>query len=374
MIQRFILLLIICLDLSWQANAQDFVVDYPDTDLQTFLAVPDLKNIYSQKLGSSDTFSVILIDMNADSNKLSGIIDVIVSDSALYTIEWIRTLSGELLKTDTLQSVPNRHQWKLALNFESYDKNLILNVNRLTIAQPEALISVIDRASGQPVYRAELRYHNMLQLTDHDGEVFIDNISENPWIYTLEHSDYFIFTDSLFLSGDTSLVISMTRKVANLKFVIKDTGGVVANQLMSFGGMERYSDINGEVWYFNIPARQVYDYSMQKDGRKPVSDSFYLETDTVLYIYLETVTGFSKYHTLDFQLLPNPAEDHIYITTDAEKAELSVYNMQGKAQYTWNVSRGRTRLDIPSGWSGIYIMEIRTRNEIRHKKMVIRRN
>ena len=375
MVQKVILLLSILITLEFYSNAQDFKVDHPVEDIKTFLAVPGLEYIYSCRLESENLISVIFIDKGIDSIGVYGTVDVEVPDSAQYSFEWINALSGDLIFADKIQSLANGHNWKLALNVESFNDYLILNIEKNVSGEKfEAHLKVVDIVSGQPVYRAEVRFNNDILLTNHEGEAVFDNISEIPWIFTIEHDNYFSYTDSVFIAADTTMIIPITEKLANLKMIIRDSSGVIPNQAVTLGGMVSISDFNGEVWYFNIPARKEYDFTIQREGWITFSDTVYLETDTVLNITLEALTGLNWLQSSVFQLFPNPAEDHIYITTDAEKAEISVYNMQGKAQYTWNVSHGRTRLDIPSGWSGIYIMEIRTRNEIRHKRIVIRGN
>ena len=92
--------------------------------------------------------------------------------------------------------------------------------------QPEdmekATLTVVDRATGEPLYRAVINYLEKTKVTDDSGKAVIDDISKGQLVYTIEHSYYFSLTDSMMFTDDTSLVIPLTSIYADVQFGISD--------------------------------------------------------------------------------------------------------------------------------------------------------
>lgn len=235
------------------------------------------------------------------------------------------------------------------------DTNLVFTLVR---DYREVSVTVVNRVSGDPLNRAEIRYDDQFDVTNSSGVASLDKVLKGYWLYSIEHDDYFTLTDSVLVLNDTALVISMTNRRANIQFEINDSAGPLSGIPVVLSGFQGISDDDGIILFFNQPARQKYGYEIDKEGYLFVSDSLYLEIDTTVTILLELETGISNPWGPDVKIFPNPASDDLLINLPFDEAEMRLVNQEGKLIYLNNIYRGINNINVFSLKDGIYYLSI----------------
>ncbi len=173
-------------------------------------------------------------------------------------------------------------------------------------------VQVSDRTTGEGIYRAVITARQQLYLTGPNGTTGI-SCSEGALPIRTEHPDYFTRDDTLFLSGDSAVVLQMTRKRANLEIRVLTDAGAVAGAGVVMNGMTRQTGSEGEAFFLNIPAREIYRYSVNQEGYLEQSDSLYLEVDTVATITLQPLTSGDGVDRSLVRVYPNPVKERLHI-------------------------------------------------------------
>ena len=237
---------------------------------------------------------------------------------------------------------------------------------------PQAGLTVVDRATGEPVYRAEVRYGEKVRATDYSGVASMDNLEEGVCVFTVTHQAYFPVTDSLVITGDTSLVVALTRKLADLRFEVRDSSGVLADASVSLNGWRLATGSDGMAWYSNQPARHTYRFSVEAAGYGTVTDSLYLELDTTVTVRLRRVTGIGEHGLPGIEVFPNPAGEHLYLTTGREAAaEIRLIHPGGMVMLERKAWYGPDGIDVSEFPPGLYFLEIRTGEQITYRKVIL---
>ncbi len=151
----------------------------------------------------------------------------------------------------------------------------------------DSYIKVMDRLTGEPVNGAGVYYRNAGSSTNDEGIATIRDYRKEQLIYRVEYALYFTQEDSTVLVPGDTLLVYLTRLVANIDFHITDEAGPVSNQAVMMIGMSKKTGSDGIVRYPYVPARQVYHYSVERDCYLPVLDSVILEIDTTVLVVLE---------------------------------------------------------------------------------------
>ena len=105
------------------------------------------------------------------------------------------------------------------------DTILVLSLSRNYL---NLTLTVQDRVSGNPLYRAQVSYNASLKLSNTSGVVTLDKLLEGYCKFSIEQEGYFTLIDSAWISRDTSIIISMTQSFANLQFEVFDSTGPLA--------------------------------------------------------------------------------------------------------------------------------------------------
>lgn len=247
------------------------------------------------------------------------------------------------------------------------DTSMVISLAR----RMEVLVRVVDRATKEPVYRAVLEYGGTIKITDDSGTVLVDDPIDEGWVYTLKHNDYFTVADSVRITGDTSLVIPMTRKLADLHFVVRDSSGPLSGTAVTLNEWTIKTGSEGMAIFNSQPAKEKYGYSIGKSGYNAVSDSLFLEIDTTLTVFLEPATGLSTGRAGETLVFPNPAAKKLYIHTGVPEAEAMLLNPEGKVLTESRVTRGLNMLDVADLPSGLYFLRIWTGKEITYTKVIL---
>ncbi len=174
-------------------------------------------------------------------------------------------------------------------NIFGLSKNLMVYSDTLLkmVVVKKSFVNIVDKATHLPLYWAALNYNNGKIVTNSKGIATIQVLSGDSLLrFSITHSDYFSLTDTVIaLYGDT-LTIAMTRKRATVEFQISNAFGPVNNQTVQLGTGNLKTNADGKVKFTNRIARDNHQYIINKTCYLPVEESFYLEIDTVINVFL----------------------------------------------------------------------------------------
>lgn len=234
-------------------------------------------------------------------------------------------------------------------------------------------IRVEDRVSGAPVYRALVSFEDQIYVTNSSGECVLPEMKNSEITYSVEHDDYFNFSDTVIVSEDETFVAAMTPKLADILFEISDENGAMDKVEVLVNDFKVTSNGFGEIYIMNQPARHEYSYSINEAGYKMVQDTFFLEIDTTIRVLLEVETGVDKYSPVDIQVFPNPVSDIINVQIPDTQAVLRLIGMDGKMVLMENLQGKESFVDVSGIKEGFYILEIQAGTIRMHSRIIIMR-
>lgn len=89
--------------------------------------------------------------------------------------------------------------------------------------------------------------------------------------------------------------------------------------------------------------------------------------------YFSTGTGIQEDKASSLSVYPNPASDQIMIDIHhQENARINFYNMNGQMVKSIDLSNSPNNININNLKSGLYILELRTNEEVSRKKIIVR--
>ncbi len=232
-------------------------------------------------------------------------------------LELITGIGGKAVLSDVEYSWYEVSAW--AWGFDSLENHLVEiysdTILELTLLREYLRVSVrvVNRVTGNPVYRARISYGDQLKLTNDSGDAVLDRIMVGSWVYTIEHNEYFTLTDSVMIRNDTLLEIGMISKLAYIRFEVADATGPVAGALVELDEtLSLVSGADGVVKFISLLAREKHRYSIAKEGYRTISDSLFLEIDTVVAILLQWPAGITDPAVPDLDIYPNPVKEEMF--------------------------------------------------------------
>lgn len=230
---------------------------------------------------------------------------------------------------------------------------------------PDIEFLVIDKSTSEPVNRAYIQASGSNASTSADGMGIVKNISSEKVIYRITHNDFFTFTDSVTISNDTSLSVALTKKYADVGFQVSYEGEPLTGIQVQFGTRTAETTMEGEVNFINIQARQHYIFSIQDEEYEPVTDTFFLDTDTIISVSLtkKEVSGSKSTHLSKVNVFPNPASKSIFIqfTSKGKGCIFEIFDSNGKlikAAAVEKIHPDLEEVNVSSLRNGIYTLVV----------------
>ena len=229
--------------------------------------------------------------------------------------------------------------------------------------------------------------------TEDDGVYYSDDTG-NTWVESL---------------GDSTIESNGITSFCEL-----ESGRLLAS--LSFGGIEAYSDDEGETWtQFNIDNGEVHFFERTTEGvvyafgqiddpeiwysdddgenwesvnmpgtsgrsyEFDLSDDYvYLMLDSVLYRTEteELSVGVNFAAASEFNVYPNPFSDAITIQSnlnfESEKYLIQIFDASGKLHKSMNLLNSEQRIDLSGLESGVYIVNILNEGSILNQQKIVR--
>ena len=235
------------------------------------------------------------------------------------------------------------------------------------------VFTVLDKATELPIYRAFVKTDIELKTTNGQGLLIMDKVRENWWEYEAKHSFYFTSTDSVFVNNDTTLVIYLTQKEANVSFNVSASNGPIDNAKIAIELKKENTNQDGNAVFEDLPARKEYIFSIEKEGYLPLLDTFYLETDTTISVSMKLATNSDKYKLSDeISIYPNPADDIVFINNTSDSSFLELINSDGKVLFSRKLEKDSSKLDVSDLIPGLYYIRIKNITTSKSYKIVVK--
>jgi hypothetical protein len=236
----------------------------------------------------------------------------------------------------------------------------------------DASLKIRDRATGDPVNRAVITFTGAVALTNVTGEVTLEVMEPGSQAIDVRHEDFFPHSDTMVVQEDTSIVVDLTRKLADIRFEISDTAGPLEGVAIEINGFRFKTNVSGMVWFSRQPARQEYSYQVEVPGSHPLNDIFFLEVDTTIFLRFDQGTGFSD-HPLDgMRIFPNPASEKIRVLSPVEII-LRIADLDGRLIRKEKLEAPGGEFDVSGLPEGCYITEVRHGHHRRFQRIMILR-
>jgi len=142
--------------------------------------------------------------------------------------------------------------------------------------------------------------------------VNIGIFSSGSYPVSISHNDYFTLLDTILFTGDIIITLSLTQKTANVTFQISDRAGSLSGIKVSMTGYQ-YTNSSGIAFFYPVPARADYVYSLEGVDYQLVKDTFFLHTDTSLRIILEKAVPVIEKDSQETTLKPNPFDSYLSV-------------------------------------------------------------
>jgi hypothetical protein len=242
---------------------------------------------------------------------------------------------------------------KSRINVRS-DSLFLVHVKKI----PHLKIKLINRATGGSVYRAMVMVNEVNYYSDPSGFVTLGEWTAGPFSISVMHDDYFPVVDTLMFTRDTTMVLPMTSRRATVTFDISDAGGPLPGARVEVTGFQ-HTDAAGYAYFYFLPAREQYVYSVEKSGYTRVRDTFNLEVDTTLQVMLEEVTLVGDWKAQGIRITPNPFDSYIQVLA-RESSLLRLYDVSGVLRCSRKMEPGLNTLPADDLEDGGYIVRVIT--------------
>ncbi|WP_417866786.1 T9SS type A sorting domain-containing protein [Xanthomarina gelatinilytica] len=122
---------------------------------------------------------------------------------------------------------------------------------------------------------------------------------------------------------------------------------------------------------FTFPAVSAYYIRMQVLSNHGAA----IESGFAEIAFLGELTptvGIKDQTAITFSFYPNPASNHVVVSSNMEKATVEVYDMTGKQVLNKNLNQGENSMDVSALSSGVYLARFISENKVDTKKLIIK--
>ena len=248
------------------------------------------------------------------------------------------------------------------------DTTLIIEMDK---DLPDLNLQIIDKSDSAAVYRAIVYANDQTSFSNAEGTVDFENIPDNTVVLKIEHNDYFSYTDTIKISKNAHLSIPLTARNADVSFHIADFSGDVKNATVSLSSLTAETDENGYLIFYNQPARQEYDFSVEADGYNLFEDSFFLKTDTTIDLSLIVSTIKKNMQEENrINLYPNPVKNVLTLNCAFEKATIYLIDPGGKIVLQNEMKDFVKEIYMGGLENGVYVLKIQTENASFYQRVI----
>ena len=195
-----------------------------------------------------------------------------------------------------------------------------------------------------------------------DGSGKISDLNPGTYLYTIEHPEYFDFSDTLTLAKDTSFSVRIARKWANVTIHVKSNDDQpIAGVTVTLDKVVNSTGNQGKAFFFNRNARQEYILQIIHEDYESFIDTFFLETDTSFQVNLKKdITNIMHPPSASANIYPNPVKEKMIINLPDEygRSLISIYSPDGRKLYEKSCQDRSVSIDTGFLQKGVYYLII----------------
>jgi hypothetical protein len=241
-------------------------------------------------------------------------------------------------------------------------------------------VQLVDGNTGDPVYRALVRYAGQSFYSNQDGELTImPGENQDTIILRASAEEYFQCTDTLMISSDTIIQMKMINHHATLGFEVFEDD-VKRSDVQIEVNRERsvFTNQAGYTYFTFVPAKAWHQYEINVGDEMMISDSVYLLNDTVIRIDLAKVAIDKIITQADNVLVyPNPAKNRIKVgiheVAGLDRIKVELMDTTGKVILVTKAKGKTITLDVSGMPQGLYLLEICAEGHCYNKRFGISR-
>ena len=295
-------------------------------------------------------------------------LEVILNGRKFYTDS-----SGKIMVSDILEgfytiNLPDE-EYQIAKNKTiEISSDSIFTIQLIPVKQLH--VEVLDKNDFSPVYLAAVNINGKTLLTGENGMIDFGTIpKDTTLVFSITHEDYLTYNDSAFVNSDTTIQISMYPKLTDIGFKISDSEGPVYSAMVNTGGMTIPTNQQGEAYFYNLPSREEYVYSVSKNGYQPITDTVYIMTDTTFNVSIEKTLSIDAEKTNVVRIYPNPFKEKLTILM-SEPGKLELYDIKGRLVHQSIMEAGLNTFSTDDLKPGVFLLKIISKNVIHHYRIL----
>ncbi|EMQ95315.1 hypothetical protein D778_02837 [Xanthomarina gelatinilytica] len=190
------------------------------------------------------------------------------------------------------------------------------------------------------------------------------------------------------ITGTIDFYLGTSYDIEGLSFWNQNAGGPSTS--VGVNGVAFYYSLDGTA-YLPIPGAPTVFAEVFTNISAP--EQFTFPAVSAAYIRMEVLsnhgdpdgTGFAEIAFLGsptlgvnnnevsaFSVYPNPASNHVVVSSNMEKATVEVYDMTGKQVLNKNLNLGENSMDVSALSSGVYLARFISENKVDTKKLIIK--
>lgn len=303
-------------------------------------------------------------------------------------------VNNENFKTDVNGQIAFKLGGDVALSFskENYtsleeDITVYTDTNLYFSIVKDSRIQVVEKGYGMPVFEATVTQNNQATLTGTDGYTTVQNLRDGMLNCRVFKPGYFTEMVNIPLLPGSSTTIELTKKLANVDFYVVSEEGPVWDIPVVLGDITISTDETGKASFTDIDTRVAYSWSVDSKFKESASGSFYLQSDTVLSVFLpnkenvdikaglnngQIATANSALESVEFMVYPNPVRDAVTIQSNGlAGSTVEVISENGVSLYQSKIEGNLQKLNLSDFNSGTYFIRVSKGNK-KHTERILK--
>lgn len=259
----------------------------------------------------------------------------------------------------------------------------------------DSYLQVVEKGVGNPVFEATVTQNNRATLTSLDGYTVVQNLRNGILDCRIFKSGYHTEVVHKQLEPGYSTVVELTPKKAEVCFNLFDENGTkIPEVYVKLDDKHSVANEHGEVCFSDLDTRKEYTYSIT-DGRfEYTENTFVLESKMTISVQLLSVnnasamtnefsevlpgnrsqhlsTGLNNFSEKHISVYPNPAKKAINVQSGKFPIRsVEIKDLQGRTIYCNKPAKNSHRIDLTSFKPGIYMLMVKTNNEVYTNKII----
>lgn len=206
--------------------------------------------------------------------------------------------------------------------------------------------------------------------TDTEGVATFNAVGKAPLTIRIQMQNFRDFVQSVQLSGDSTLIITLTPEEHNVTFFVSCHNAAIANAQIILNSKDTVTTgLTGYATY-TASSKSTLNYAVKVKGFNPYTGTIAVsDRDIRVNVALIPVGVAQEPNNNKPLIYPNPVHNILNIEWDRPYS-VSVYNLAGKLIYTKTAISGRHSINLSGQPNGLYIVKQWDKNRTYLRKII----